>query len=178
MKVLGLVGSPRKGGNTDLLVSAVLFGAGAAGHEIEKLYIYDYDISPCVDCRGCKKEQYECVVKDGMRQIYPKLEVADVIVFGTPLYWYGPTAKMKLLIDKLRPYTTSKKLKGKKAILIVPSEEGPKACRNLVGMIKQSFEYLGLDLVWKILATASEKGDVQRQPNVLDEAFQLGKSLA
>jgi multimeric flavodoxin WrbA len=177
MKVVGLVGSPRKGGNTDLLVSAVLYGAGAAGSEVEKLFIYDFDIAPCVDCRGCKKEPCHCVVKDDMWQLYPKLEAADVIVFGTPLYWYGPTAKMKLLIDKLRPYIASKKMKGKKAILIIPSEEGPEACSNLVCMFEQSFGYLGLEMAGKILVTASEKGEVQRQPKVLDEAFQLGKLL-
>jgi multimeric flavodoxin WrbA len=178
MKVLGLVGSPRKGGNTDLLVSALLFGVGAAGGEVEKLFIYDFDIAPCVDCRGCKKEPFQCVVKDAMKQLYPKLEAADVIVFGTPLYWYGPTAKMKLLLDKLRPYIASKKLKGKRAVLVVPSEEGPKACSSLVSMFEQSFGYLGLELAGRILATASEKGEVQRQPKVLDEAFQLGKTLA
>jgi multimeric flavodoxin WrbA len=178
MKTIGLVGSPRKGGNTDLLVSTVLYGSGAAGSEVEKLFVYDFDIAPCVDCRGCKKEPFHCIVKDDMRQLYPKLEAADVIVFGTPLYWYGPTAKMKLLIDKLRPYIASKKMKRKKAILIIPSEEGPEACSNLVRMFEQSFSYLGLEIAGKILATASEKGEVQRQPKVLDEAFQLGKSLS
>jgi len=177
MKVLGLVGSPRKGGNTDLLVSAVLYGAGASGHEVEKLFVYDFDILPCLDCRGCKKEPFQCVVKDGMKQLYPKLDVADVIVFGTPLYWYGPTAKMKLLVDKLRPYAVSKKLKGKRAVLIVPSEEGPDACTQLVSMFKRSFGYLEVDLARKILVKASEKGEVKQQPKVLEEAYQLGRAL-
>jgi multimeric flavodoxin WrbA len=177
MKVLGLVGSPRKGGNTDLLVSAVLYGAGASNHEIEKLFLYDVDISPCVDCRGCKKGTFQCVLKDGMKLLYPKLEEADVIVFGTPLYWYGPTAKMKLMLDRLRPYVASKKLKGKKAVLVVPSEEGADTCSCLVGMFDLSLKYLGVSLAGKILAKASEKGEVRGQPNVLDEAFRLGKAL-
>ena len=177
MKVLGLVGSPRKGGNTDLLVSAILYGAGASNHEIEKLFLYNVDISPCVDCRGCKKGTFQCVLKDGMKLLYPKLESADVIVFGTPLYWYGPTGKMKLMVDRLRPYIASKRLKGKKAILVVPSEEGADACNLVVGMFELSFKYLEMDLVGKILAQASEKGEVREQPNVLDEAFKLGKAL-
>lgn len=53
MKVLGLVGSPRKEGNTDLLVSAILNGAAASGHETEKVYLYDFDIAPCLDCKAC-----------------------------------------------------------------------------------------------------------------------------
>lgn len=99
MKVLGLVGSPRKGGNTDLLVSAILYGAGASNDEIEKLFLYDLHISPCLDCRSCKKGTCECILKDGMKELYYKLDEADTIIFGTPLYWYGPSAKMKLLID-------------------------------------------------------------------------------
>ena len=177
MKVLGLVGSPRKSGNTDLLVSAILYGAGASNHEIEKLFLYDVDISPCVDCRGCKKGAFQCVLKDGMKLLYSKLEEADVIVFGTPLYWYGPTGKMKLMVDRLRPYIASKKLKGKKAVLVVPSEEGADACNLVVGMFELSFKYLEMDLVGKILAKASEKGEVREQPKVLDEAFKLGKAL-
>ena len=112
-----------------------------------------------------------------MKLLYPKLEEADVIVFGTPLYWYGPTAKMKLMVDRLRPYAASGKLKGKKAVLVIPSEEGPKACGNLVDMFELSFRYLGLELAGKILATASEKGEVKEQPKTLDKAFEIGKVL-
>ena len=108
MKALGLVGSPRKGGNTDILVSAVLYGAGASNYEIEKVFLYDADILPCVDCRKCKKGVFQCVLKDDMKLLYPKLEKAEVIIFGTPLYWYGPSAKMKLTVDRLRPFIASK----------------------------------------------------------------------
>jgi multimeric flavodoxin WrbA len=177
LKVLGLVGSPRRGGNTDLLVSATLYGAGSASHEIEKVYLYDVNVMPCVDCRGCKKGTFECVLKDGMKQLYPKLEEADAVIFGTPLYWYGPTAKMKLMLDRLRPYVVSKKLKGKKALLMVPSEEGADACRCLVCMFELSFGYLEMDIAGKILAQAAEKSEVKNHPKILDEAFRMGKTL-
>ncbi len=177
MKVLGLVGSPRKESNTDLLVTAVLYGAGAAGAETEKVYLYDLNILPCVDCRGCKKGSFQCVLGDGMKWLYPKLEAADVIIFGTPLYWYGATAKMKLVIDRLRPYIASGNLKGKQAVLVVPSEEGADACNNLVGMFEQSFNYLGVTLAGKILPQASEKAEIRTNSKVLDEAFALGKAL-
>ncbi|MCW4010162.1 MAG: flavodoxin family protein [Candidatus Bathyarchaeota archaeon] len=177
VKVLGLVGSPRKGGNTDLLVSAVLYGAGAGGHEIEKINLYDIDILPCMDCKGCKKGNFQCALKDGMKKLYPKLEEADVLVFGTPLYWYGSTAKMKLMVDRLRPYVASKKLKGKKTMLLVPSEEGADACSCLVCMFELSFKYLEMELSGKLLVQASERAEVKNQPKVLDEAFALGKTL-
>ncbi|MCW4047718.1 MAG: flavodoxin family protein [Candidatus Bathyarchaeota archaeon] len=177
MRVLGLVGSPRKNGNTDLLVSSVLDGASASGHIAEKLYLYDLDISPCVDCRRCKKDDFRCAVDDDMTTLYSKLEGADVIVFGTPLYWYGPTGKMKLMIDRLRPFVASKKLKGKKAILVTPSEEGPGACDCLVRMFELSFKYLGIDLTNKILVTAYDKAEVREQLETLNGAFEVGKAL-
>jgi multimeric flavodoxin WrbA len=98
-------------------------------------------------------------------------------VFGTPLYWYGPTAMMKLLVDRLRPFIVSKKLKGKKAILVVPSEEGKDACNALVEMFEASFAYLGVDIIGKIFAKAYEKAEVEDQPQALKEAFALGESL-
>ncbi|MFA5365054.1 MAG: flavodoxin family protein [Candidatus Bathyarchaeia archaeon] len=114
MKVLALVGSPRVKGNTDLIIDQIISGAKTAGYTTEKLYLYDYTISLCVDCRACKKGDYVCCLNDEMQQIYPKMDYADILVFGTPLYWYGPTAKMKLFIDRMRPFVENKKLKGKR----------------------------------------------------------------
>lgn len=177
MKILGLIGSPRKGGNTDLLVEKILEGASAVGHSTEKLYLYDMNFSPCVDCRGCKKGNLQCVVNDGMQTLYPKLIDADVIIFGTPLYWYGPTGTMKNMMDRLRPFVLSKKLKGKKAILVVPSQEGSSACSSIVEMFELTFKYLGINFVDKLLVTAYEKGEVVNKPDVIQKAFKLGKLL-
>jgi multimeric flavodoxin WrbA len=112
-----------------------------------------------------------------MQRLYPKIEGADVIVFGTPLYWYGPTGKMKLMMDRLRPYITSKKMKNKKALVVVPSEEGESACGYLVGMFELSFEYLGVTLIAKLLIKAYEKAEVMKQSETLNRAFELGKTL-
>lgn len=177
MRILGLVGSPRKGGNTDLLVSRILAGAGASGHLTEKVYLYPLAISPCTDCRSCQKGKLHCAVEDDMQPLYQKLEDADVVVFGTPLYWYGPSAKMKLLMDRLRPFVASGKLKGKKAIAVVPSEEGVAACNHLIGMFKLSFEYLGVSLIDTLCVKAYEKAEVNKQPEMLNRALEIGKTL-
>lgn len=172
--MLGLVGSPRKGGNTDMLVGRVLEGCSVNGHTTEKIYLYDYTIKPCLDCRACKTGG-TCVLEDGMRGLYPRLQTADVIVFGTPLYWYGPAGQMKMLIDRMRPFIENGKLGGKKAVIVVPSEEGPSACRPLVQMLKKSFDYLGLGYGGGVLATAYEKGEVSQED--LKKAYELGESL-
>jgi multimeric flavodoxin WrbA len=177
MKILGLVGSPRKESNTDLLVNAVLEGAAKNKHTTEKVFLYSLDISPCIDCKACKKGNYQCALKDGMQTLYLKLEEADVIVFGTPLYWYGPSAKMKLLVDRLRPYIASKKLRGKRAVLVVPSEEGADACNHTVGMFNLSFKYLEMDLKSVLLPKASERAEVKMQPETLHQALSIGRHL-
>lgn len=160
-----------------MLVDTVLAGAAENKHQTEKIYLYGVDIAACVDCKACKKGSLQCVQKDGMVALYPKLEDADVIVFGTPLYWYGPSAKMKLLLDRLRPFIESKKLKGKRAILIVPSEEGADACGHIVGIFNMSMKYLEMELDGVLLPKASEKGEVKQQPHVLEEAKLLGKHI-
>jgi multimeric flavodoxin WrbA len=177
MKILGLVGSPRRESNTDLLVSAILEGAKTNNHITEKIYLYNANILPCVDCKACKKDSFQCALNDEMQGLYSKLQEADVLVFGTPLYWYGPSAKMKLLVDRLRPFIASKRLAGKKAVLIVPSEEGADACNLVVGMFNLSFKYLGINLVGTLLPTASERAEVKNQPETLNKALDIGKSL-
>ena len=177
MKILALIGSPRKGGNTDLLVDQILEGSRTKGHTFEKLYLYDYTISLCADCRNCKKGDYECCINDEMQKIYPKLAIADLIVFGTPMYWYGPTAKMKMLIDRMRPFVANRKLNGKKAVVVVPSAEGPEACDPMIEIFRMSFKYLGLEFVGKILAKAFDKGTVEADQIVMNEAYKLGTSL-
>jgi multimeric flavodoxin WrbA len=141
------------------------------------VYLYSLNIEACVDCKACKKGSFQCALRDDMPKLYPKLEEADTIVFGTPLYWYGPSAKMKMLLDRLRPYIVSKRLKGKRAVLVVPSEEGADACNYTVGMFNLSFEYLEMDLASVLLPKASERAEVKTQPQVLKEAQTIGKHL-
>lgn len=179
MQILALNGSPRKQGNTDILIDEILRGVRSSGHDAEKIRLYDYEIRPCIDCRRCKQSEtgHTCALKDGMAEIYPKLEAADIIVFGTPIYWYGPTAKMKLLVDRQRPFIASRKLEGKTGMLVVPSEEGSDCCGPLLEMFRMSFEYLGMKTGESILARAYERGEIRQSPGELERAYELGASL-
>ena len=177
MRILALIGSPRKQSNTDILVDKILEGCKEKGFISEKLYLYDFDISACTDCRLCKSENYECAIKDDMQQIYSSMVEADILIFGTPVYWYGPTGKMKLLIDRMRPFIAGRKMQGKKAVLVVPSEEGPKACKALLEMFRMSFDYLGMEFVDSILSTAYERAEVSGNEEDLKKAYELGISL-
>jgi len=177
MKILALNGSARKRGNTDILIDQILKGSKRGKHTTQKLYLYDYEILPCMDCRDCKKGDYVCTLNDGMKKIYPKMEKADLIIFGTPNYWNGPTGKMKLLIDRMRPFVPSRKLKGKKWVVVSPSGEGPNSCRLLVEMLRLSFDYLGMKCAGKILVKAYEKGEILKNQKALEKAYKLGTSL-
>lgn len=177
LKVLALISSPRQNGNTDLLVEKLLKGAKTKGHTTDKRYLYDYNISLCTDCRECKKGDYVCCINDEMKLFYELMESADVIVFGTPLYWYGPSAKMKMLIDRMRPFVENKKLEGKQAIIVCPSAEGPKACEPMLDMFERMFKYIKVKLAGTVFATAYNKGAVAKNENMLDKAFNLGASL-
>jgi multimeric flavodoxin WrbA len=73
MRILALVGSPRTGSNTDTLIEETLKGSEVRGHTHEKIYLYKYEIAPCIDCRKCKKGDCVCLINDGMQHTYPKM---------------------------------------------------------------------------------------------------------
>lgn len=177
MKILALIGSPRMGSNTDILVDQFLEGAQTNGHTGEKRYLYKYEISPCIDCRKCKSGDLVCVLDDGMKEIYPQMDVADLIIFGTPTYWFGPTAMMKLLIDRMRPYVANKKMQGKRAVVITPAADGPKVCGPLIEMFQMTFDYLGVQFFGKIFGTAYERKEILNNKEELQKAYDLGASM-
>ncbi len=177
MNVLALVGSPRKNGNTDILVDRVLDGAVSAGCIVEKVFLHDLTVLPCSDCRKCKIDSFACATRDDMQLLYSKIAGADVLVFETPLYWFDSTSQMKRLIDRLRPFGASKKLRSKKVVLIVPSRQGKKACKHMVAIFKLTLNLLEVQLVKSLLIKAYEKGEVEEQQVVLKKAFTTGKSM-
>lgn len=177
MKILALIGTPRRGSNTDTLVDQILKASETKGHTSDKQYLYDYEISPCIDCRNCKENDFVCTINDGMKELYPKMEDADLIIFGTPIYWYGPTGKMKLLVDRMRPFVANAKLEGKKAVIVTPSAEGPMICGPLIEMFRMTFDYLGIEFTGKVLATAYEEGEIKENQQELKNAYDFGISL-
>ena len=99
-KVLILSGSPRKGGNSDLLCDQFLKGAQEAGHEVEKIRICEKKIAPCMGCYFCQTHQDQCALKDDMPAIVDKIMQADVLVLASPVYFYSINAQMKAVIDR------------------------------------------------------------------------------
>jgi multimeric flavodoxin WrbA len=181
-KILGVVGSPRKNGNTDILVSRILDGAKAAGVAVEKIFLADLKIAECDGCHACWKAE-RCAKDDDMQALYPKIIGSDLIVFGTPVYWYGPTALMTGFIDRFVYFNcpaTRAKIRGKSAVLAIPFEEEEPATADPLKMIfGKSLAYLEMKLLGTILAPGvGGRGDILTKPELLEEAHRLGISLA
>jgi multimeric flavodoxin WrbA len=115
MNVLGIVGSPRKDGNTQIMIEEVLSAAKAAGAETDIFLVYDKTIHGCDGCHACAKNIGVCHIKDDMQALYQKMEWADGITFGSPVYFNYVTAQAKAVIDRTFCYLYSRKLNGKVA---------------------------------------------------------------
>jgi multimeric flavodoxin WrbA len=115
MKVLGIVGSPRKDGNTQIMIEEVLAAAKQAGAETDIYLVYDKDIKGCDGCGACAQTSGVCKIKDDMQALYQKMEWADGIAFGSPVYFNYVTAQSKAVIDRTFCYLFSHKLAGKVA---------------------------------------------------------------
>jgi len=171
------IGSPRKNGNTSYL-SKYLNDLLNANDVLSSLsYLYDYEIEPCVDCRSCKRDDMCCVLNYDANLLYEKMENADVIVFGTPIYWFGPTAKMKLLIDRLRPYFTNKKLAGKNGAVILSAGSGAGDCDLAVEMFKRIFRALEINFVGNVLSQSYDAGDASADKEAIYNIEQLSQRI-
>lgn len=181
-KILGVVGSPRRDGNTHILVSRMLEGAKKEGAATEILLLSDLTIAECDGCHLCW-EGKECSKNDDMNSVYPKTIEADAIVFGTPVYWYGPTALMKAFVDRFVYFNCAanrEKIRGKSGVIAVPyEEENPETAALVVAFFERSLAYLEMKLVGKILVGGvGRKGEILEKGDSLEEAFKLGKALA
>jgi multimeric flavodoxin WrbA len=172
-----LIGSPRKNGNTSIMAKYLHENALLSGMSSKITFLYDHTIQACTDCRGCKKGKKECFVLDDASEIYARLEKADIIIFGTPVYWFGPSATMKLLIDRLRPYYLNKKLAGKKAAVFLPAGEGAKDCDLTIEMFKRVFQTLGMIFMGAVTAKAYDIGDLNKNKKVHDPINRLSAKL-
>ena len=192
-KILGIGGSPRKGGNSDILLKQLLKGARNEGIATEEIQLRDYQFQPCIGCERCRNDKRCTGLQDGMQLIYPKIREAGGMVLISPIYSYNVTALMKAFIDRLysfynfsdeRPGYWSSQLadQGRKAIIAVVGEQ---ATREEGGMdltldtMRRSIKALGHEVIGELpVLGIFHKGKVREYPQYLDEADELGRRLA
>jgi multimeric flavodoxin WrbA len=188
MKVLGLFGSPRRGGNTEILLEEALKGAEKEGAEIERLYLSDLDITPCTECHGCD-ETGSCVILDDMQKIYPKLLEADAIILASPIFFYGVTAWAKTVIDRSQALWAKKYLvndpsmgksgKRRKGFFIsVGATKGQKIFEGAILTVKYFFDALNTEYTGELLYRGVDgKGEILSHPRALEQAREAGRKL-
>jgi multimeric flavodoxin WrbA len=188
MKVLALYGSPRKEGNTSLLLKQLVKGLKEKGAETTEVEICDLTILPCVADYSCA-ETGNCFLEDDMQDIYQHFIDHDCIVVAAPIFFYNVNAQTKTLIDRsqalwARKYMLKQPLSStgdkKKGVFIsVGATKGSKLFDGTVLTIKYFFDAIDAKLYKSLLfKNVDAAGDIQKHPTALKEAYELGKELA
>jgi multimeric flavodoxin WrbA len=187
MKIIAFLGSPRKGGNTDLLLQETLRGVGTDSHDVKVFNLNLLRIRPCQNCGGCE-ETGQCVVEDDMVKIFRAIREADRIILASPIFFFSLSAQSKIMIDRCQSFWCEKYLLKRP---ITPGEYGRKGLLIMVGGMKkevgvtcgaatataffrtisvqehETLSFLGVDA----------KGAILGHPTALKDAFRAGQDL-
>ena len=177
MSILIISGSPRKGGNTELLAEAFAKGA-AKHHHVEIVSVRDYKVNPCLGCNACfKSEANTCAQKDDMTVIYEKMSQADMLVIASPVYFYSIRAQLKAVIDRFHnPIRDTFHIK-KMAILLVGAASLPELFDAILTEYNLCLKFFDIEDAGKVLVRGvKDKGDINNT-DALNEAYTLGLSI-
>ncbi len=184
--VLGIYGSPRKGGNTDQLLDRTLEGSQSEGALTRAIYARRLKISGCIECGGCD-ETGECVVKDDMQAVYGLLEEADVIFLASPVFFYGLTSQVKALVDRAQAMWSKRMLEktpaqrkhydgGDGYLIATGATKGANLFEGVKLEAKYFFDALDMSFRGGLYYRKLEKpSDLAERPEALEEAFLLGR---
>ncbi|MBA4392687.1 MAG: hypothetical protein C0407_03945 [Desulfobacca sp.] len=187
MKVLGIMGSPRIGGNSDLLLDQALAGAREAGAEVEKILLVKKKISGCYDCKKCN-ERGICAVEDDMPEIQQKILEATAVIHSAPVYFWAMTSQMKAYLDRWCAFFDADwkwhkvyypKMKGKRLGLItVCGDTNVHTADPIVHSFKTTADFAKLHWIGAVMTSAAEKGEIDKDEGAKGEAFALGRKAA
>ncbi|MBO4312543.1 MAG: flavodoxin family protein [Desulfovibrionaceae bacterium] len=175
-RILVLAGSPRVNGNTDRLVASFAEGAGK-NHVVEIASVHDYAVSPCIGCNSCfSREGNECFQHDDMSVIYAKLREADTLIIASPVYFYGLSAQLKAVIDRLHtPMRNSFPIR-RLGLILVGAAVLPEMFDAILAQYRLALNFFSLEDAGTVLARgAKDKGDVSEKD--LLAAYRFGESL-
>ena len=187
MKVLGVLGSPRVGGNSDILLEQALAGAKDKGAAVEKIILCKKNISGCLDCAQCN-EAGVCAIQDDMLGIHEKILEADCIIHSSPVYFWSMTSQMKAYLDRWCAFfdaewqlhkTYQSRMQGKKiALITVCADPKVSTADPIVHSFKTTCEFSGLQWLGAVQASAGLKGEIAKNEIAMKEAYDLGKKGA
>ena len=176
-RIVVLVGSVRRDGNTELLAKAFAEGAGKH-HEVELVSVADYRINPCRGCNYCyTSEGNRCIQQDDMPAIYEKLRQADMVVIASPVYFYGISAQLKTLVDRLHtPMRNSFGIR-RLGLILAGAATLPDLFDPILLQYRMILRFFDLEDIGTVLVSGvREKGDV-RNGDGIRQAYELGNNL-
>ena len=190
MNILGIYGSPRKGGNSDILLDQAMAGAQEAGAQVDRVYCRKLKMSGCLECGGCD-ETGACVVQDQMQEVYPLLKKADAIVLASPIFFYNISAQAKALVDRTQACWSARML-AKKTREARRSYDSGQGFLIAVGATRGQNLFLGTELTAQYFYDALDmtygggiltrgvegKGNMSELPERMAEAHAMGQHLA
>ena len=187
-KILAIYGSPRRNGNTALLLQKAVRGARGAGAEVEEVVLRDLKMSPCLEIYGCKKDG-RCAIKDDFQNVYDQILTCKGLMLASPIFFYTVSAHTKILMDRCQSFWVKKywiegtafgKLEAKRKGLFISvgATKGKKLCEGVRLTVKYFFETFDAELWRNLLYRSLDfEGDVLKHPDYLDEAYTAGKEL-
>ena len=182
-KVIIVLGSPRKKGNSAALAGQVKKGAEECGASVETLFLQGMKISACTACDACQKSPASgCVIDDDMEPVYDKLRRADVIVIASPVYWFNMSAQTKLFMDRCYALGggDGHALAGKRVgILLTYADSDPfsSGAVNAIRTFQDAFRYIGAEITGILYGSASIAGEIKGNRDLMKKARELGKEL-
>ncbi|HEX76596.1 MAG TPA: flavodoxin family protein [Dehalococcoidia bacterium] len=188
LKVLGIAGSPRRDGNTDLLLREVMAGAASQRAQIKIVILSELNISPCRHCDGCLKTG-KCVIDDDMQWLHTDLKEADRLVLASPIFFMGVTAQTKAMIDRCQalwvikyvlklPLATNTSKERKGIFVSVGGTKLSNLFQPAITTVKSWFTTLDISYDGELVFSGiDEKDAIIRHPTALKDAFATGRQL-
>lgn len=189
MNVLVVLGSPRKKGNSQTLVEKVLAGVEESILcNVEFIYLHGLkDLNPCMGCGGCEKTGM-CVIKDDMIELYEKIDSADLLFLVTPVYFYGPSAQLKIFIDRCqarwsRKYLLKERVRQgenrKGYLLATAATKGPKVFDACILVAKSYFDTVDIEYGGELVVrSVDERGALKNSEDEIAKATKFGRDIA
>jgi len=188
MKIAAFLGSPRKGGNTELLLKESIRGIEEIGFKVEIFNLNSLNIQPCQNCGGCESTG-QCIIHDDMERIYEVIRTADRVILASPIFFLSLPAQTKRMIDRCQNFWYEKYILkkpipsgkwGRKGLLILVGGMKNKAGIRCAELCARAFFRVINVLDHQLLSFAGidKKGEILHHPQALKEAYEAGKRLA
>lgn len=185
-RVIGISGSPRKCGNTDLLLDEALKAARSKGAKTKKVILSELIFSPCMECENIRKDGV-CILKDDLRMLYSEIENSDGIILASPIFFGSVSAQTKMMIDRFQClwlakniFKTCKPQKRKVgAFICIEASTRKNFFENAKSIVKNFFATIGASYEKELLCSGvDKKGAVKKNKGCLSKAFEIGENIA